>query len=253
MKNEHIDLLDAYFAGTLDEQGQEEFDKRLNIDPAFKELYSEYNDLHMGIDYSTLKITKKDLQQLEASLPEVDHQPSNDRPIISMFKGHYWQVAAAVLVLAVSAVAVVNYQQSKPGALYTKNFEPYANEFVNAERGKVPTNELLLQGFQAYDREDYPSAIANFNIVLEEDKENLMVLFYLGNAQMANHENQAAIATFKKFLDTSTGDFTTEAKWYLALAHMKEGHMEEAIHLLREIEHHYEFGSPAQKLLRKLE
>ncbi len=250
-----LKILDEYFSGSLDEDQRDQFENRLKNDVEFKKLYEEYRELHRGIEYSNLKEAKEKLQAIESSLPEIDLDDTHSKEgrSLDLKRSYVWKMAAAVLVIAVSSVLVINYQQSQPEALYAKYFEPYPNEYVHAKRGDESTDVQLLQAFQAYDRGEYDAAIADFKVLLEEDNENLMVLFYLGNAQLAAEEGAACIITLERFLEISQDDFINEAKWYLAMGYLKEGRKEEAKRLFHDIENSSEFGLRASGIIKKLD
>jgi len=247
-------MFDGYFSGTLNEQEKLNLESRLKADMSFEQAFQEYRDLRNGIDYSIMKTLKEELQELEATLPEVNielqDRGQGEEPLIGQ-RFMLWKVAAVVMLIAVSAVVVFQLQQpSSPQDLFTQYFEPYPNEFVSAKRGDDVAADPMVQAFQAYDNQDYSTAIVGFKKMLKEE-ENVMVLFYLGSAQLAQNASQAAIATFERFLEISK-DSVTEAKWYLALSYLKESRVEAAKTMLDEIKGDQKFGKKAAKILRRL-
>jgi tetratricopeptide (TPR) repeat protein len=255
MKTEYLDLFDEYFSGTVDERVREDLDKRIANDAGLKEAFQEYRDLRNGIDYSIMKTLKEELQELEASLPEVKIQ-TQVKPVTKEAPGSsqylFWKIAAIVMVVAVSAVILFQLEQpTSPHDLFTEHFEPYPNEFVSAKRGDDIAADLLVQSFQAYDNGNYSAAIDGFNKLLAEE-EDIMVLFYLGSAQLAQNQTQAAIATFERFLEIST-DSVADAKWYLALSYLNVGRIEAAKMLLEELRKDGVYGKDAYRILRELD
>ncbi len=247
-------MFDGYFSGTLNGQEKLDLESRMKADMKFQQAFQEYRDLRKGIDYSIMKTLKEELQELEATLPEVNIEPQDrgqgEEPIIGQ-RFMLWKVAAVVMLIAVSAVVIFQLQQpSSPQDLFTHHFEAYPNEFVSAKRGDDNAADPMVQAFQAYDNQNYNAAIDGFTKILDEE-EDVMVLFYLGNAQLAQNESQAAIATFEQFLEISQ-DSVTEAKWYLAMSYLKEGRIEEAKVLLEELKEDEEYGKQANKILRRL-
>lgn len=247
-------MFDGYFSGTLNEQEKLNLESRLKADMSFDQAFQEYRDLRNGIDYSIMKTLKEELQELEATLPEVNielqDRGQGEEPLIGQ-RFMLWKVAAIVMLIAVSAVVVFQLQQpSSPHDLFTQYFEPYPNEFVSAKRGDDIAADPMVQTFQAYDNQDYSTAIVGFKKMLKEE-ENVMVLFYLGSAQLAQNESQGAIATFERFLEISK-DSVAEAKWYLALSYLKESRVEAAKVLLEELNEDKEYGKQANKILRRL-
>lgn len=255
MKSEYLDILDHYFSGTLNEQEKLDLEGRLKTDVKFEEAFQEYRDLRNGIDYSIMKTLKEELQELEVTLPNVKIEPQAQAQGKQLKVGQrfvLWKVAAVVILIAVSAVVV--FQLDRPLStqdLFAQHFEPYPNEFVSAKRGDDIAADPLVQSFQAYDNQNYSAAINGFTKILDEE-ENTMVLFYLGSAQLALNQSQAAIATFERFLEISQ-DSVTEAKWYLALSYLKEDRVADARILLEELSGDVMYGKGATKILRRLD
>lgn len=255
MKSEYIDMLDGYFSDALNEQEKANLKRQLQEDINFQQAFREYEDLRMGIDYSIMKTLKEELQELEATLPEVKLEPDVKLMIDRANQENYykwWKVAAVILLIAASSAVLMFQlpQSSNPQDLFSQHFEPYENQFVSAKRGDDIANDPLVQSFQAYDAEDYSSAIAGFEIILEQE-ENSMVLFYLGSAQLAEDQSGAAITTFERYLEVSQ-DNIPEAKWYLALSYLKESRVDDAGILLEELKDSEEYGKEAARILKRL-
>ena len=183
-------MFDEYFSGTLNEQEKLDLDSRLKTDMKLEQAFQEYRNLRNGIDYSIMNTLKEELQELEATLPEVQIEPQIQVQVEEPKVGRHFvllKVAAIVMLIAVSAVVVFQLQQpSSPQDLFTQYFEPYPNEFVSAKRGDDIAADPIVQAFQTYDNQNYKSAIDRFTKILDEEA-NVMVLFYLGNAQLAQH------------------------------------------------------------------
>lgn len=255
MKSEYLDLFDEYFSGTLEEQERLDLESRRKTDDGFEEAFQEYRDLRNGIDYSIMKSLKQELQELESTLPEVNLEKGTEieaREVSLTERFGWWKLAAVVVVIAVSTVVVIQLNQPISNQdLFRQHFEHYPNDYVSAQRGDDIGVDPELQSFQAYDNENFSAAIDGFNKILAEE-EDIMVLFYLGSAQLAQNQTQAAIATFKRFLEISQ-DSVSDAKWYLALSYLKEDRVEETKVLLGQLRGDVKYGKDASKILRQLE
>ena len=254
MKSEYLDLFEGYFSGKLEEPVRLNIESQLKSDSVFNKAFNEYKVLREGIDYSIMRTLKEDLQTLEQTLPEVQIKsptgPVSKEPAMTR-RFTLLKVAAAIVLVAVSVIIFQLRQPTSPQDLYSQYFKPYDNEFVSPKRGVDQSLELQVQSFREYDNGNFSSAIEGFNKILEEDQENTLVLFYLGNAQLAENDGQAAIITFKRFLELSQ-DFTMQAKWYLALSYLKEDDVDEAKVLLEELENNEEIVKQAVKILKDL-
>ena len=253
MKSEYLDLFEAYFSQTMSERDIEVFERRLETDSDIKKAFTEYRHLRDGIDYSIMKTLKEELQQLEATLPEVKLEHIESSPEVNASsRSIYWKMAATVLILAMSTLVILHFNNSSnPQDLFNQHFEPYPNEFVSAKRGDDISSNPMVSAFQAYDNQDYQAAEAGFNNILEKE-EDIMVMFYLGSAQLAQNDAAKAIATFERFLEISN-DSVADAKWYLALGYLKADRLNEAKSILEELKQDNLYGKRAEKILRKLD
>ena len=255
MKSEYLDLFDGYYAGSLNEQEQRDLENRLETDLNIQTAYKEYRDLRSGIDYSIMKSLKEELKELDTTLPELtgsDTDPVEMKPVVNPNRFLLMKVAAIVLLVVVSTVVLFQWEQpSEPQHLYVEHFQPFENQFVSAKRGDNVSADPLVKAFQAYDNQDWEGAIEGFEKILA-NKEDLMVLFYLGNARLARNDSKEAITIFERFLKISK-DSLTDAKWYLALAFLKENRVEEARATLQELIEDQQYGADAKTILSKLD
>jgi len=254
MKRVDIDILDAYFRDRMNDEQQALFKERLG-DPQFEKDLREYRELHMGIEYSIFKTAKEKLQSLEKSLPDPltdQHSSLEDQQHTSSFdRSFLWKMAAAILILAISTIVFFNNQQSaSPQELFADYFEPFTNEFVVVQRSDDSGNGLL-RSFQAYDNAQYHEAVSGFQSILQEQPDNIMVLFYLSNAQLALQDHEGAITNLQRFLEISE-DFKIQAQWYLALAYISNQQISEAKNILNEIQDDSIYGAQALEILEQL-
>ena len=259
MKSKYIDMFDNYFSGELSEQEKVAFEEDLKTDTKLAEAFQEYRNLRQGIDYSIMKSLKEELQELETSLPEVELEPDVKHMIKpAKARDHFriWKVAAAVVLVSISVAVVFQLQQpSNPQDLFSQYFEPAENPFVGAKRGDDISADLEVQASMAYDARDWSTAIAGFETILGQEVSNEQynrTLYYLGIAQLAQGQSQAAIHTFEQFLEVSE-DNVAEAKWYLALGYLNENMVQDAKILLKELNDGEEYREDTRKILKKLD
>ncbi|GJM29771.1 MAG: hypothetical protein DHS20C17_24060 [Cyclobacteriaceae bacterium] len=255
MKSKYIDEFDGYFSGNLSDLEKADLESRLKTDHKLEQAFQEYKYLRNGIDYSIMKTLKEELQELEATLPDIELEPETKlilEQIPTSSSSTIWKAAAAIVAIAISAGALF-YQLQSPSSsqdLFSQHFEPYPNEFVSASRGADQTPDLMVEAFRAYDSHDYTAAISGFQSILEQE-ESPLVLFYLGSAQLHEDKGTLAIGTFQRFLEISP-DMVIEGKWYLALSYLNENRVEDARKLLEELKQSDERGAQARKVLKQL-
>ena len=256
MKSEYLDIFEEYSKGTLTEKEQESFTIRLESDQEFLAAYQEYTYLRDGINYSIMKTLKEELQELEATLPDVALEPDTKLILEQLPKSNQsiiWKAAAVFIAVAISAGVLIFQLQSpsSPQDLFSQYYEPYPNNYVSPQRGADESANALVQPFQAYDADNFKAAISGFESILNQQEEPL-VLFYMGSAQLHEGRGAAAIATFTRFLEVSN-ELKEDARWYLALGYLSENRADEARTLLEGLANTDERGEQARKILKKLE
>lgn len=154
-------------------------------------------------------------------------------------------------------------------ALFTRNFQPY----------EVPTqyHDLLQAALEHYKNQEYNEAIAAIDInaltsSLEElrprgeqttaaEAEEKQTIFYAhyykGLSYMTDGQGEKAIAQLQDAVKQSPdNDWKSKAQWYLALAYLKAGRIEQAKKLLHQVANSKDAGlyrKKAQELARNLQ
>lgn len=130
---------------------------------------------------------------------------------------------------------------------YTPSFKENKTSSGNSiESDDVQTfaaNRILKQGLEYFNKGKYSKAISSFQLLLENNPNDVNALFYgaLSFSQIGN--NRYAIKYLEQILQNSNNVFHQEAKWNLALQQLKTGGKQIAKQLLMEIESEKSFYS----------
>ncbi len=217
-------LIESYLEGTLKGQALVDFEQRLSSD---QELAAEVN-LHRDVDQQLVRQEqKKALRKEWEEIIETDAAPQ--APATSKRSLFYYlpRIAAAVLfgILLYLAWPTSLSEQQLAGQ-YWEQTAVFQSSTIDRSSAPTPAYlRLLEQAYTAYEGQQYPEAIAickQLSPPLEE------VTLLLGAAQFANEDPTAAIQSFQSILDQVVSTNKEEARWYLALAYLKNGDRDNA-------------------------
>lgn len=262
-----IDLIEKYQKGLLNGASLESFLEREKHDKDFADKVKSYLSIIAGIEYygkqkdfaDTVRdweseIKDRDKKKQGKSLEMSPAEPEKGTFFIGR-KSVYWLAAAVVSLLIVSSVFL--FQSSEPDtlALYNSYYQPYPNLFYPAVRGDSDTDTISIskKALRAYNQGDYKTAANYFREALTNRDEigNEYGLLYLGNCLLALDSLSAAKNILQQINEQSP--VVDQAKWYLALAHLKSKELEEAGKVLGELtDHANSYRDKAIKILQEI-
>ncbi len=228
--------IDAFLAGRLDEEARKAVQERIDSDPEYQKKLATVRELSLGIEEAGLTQHLKTLHQRAFS------ESARGKVVSSRFGGlKTWVAAASLLVLVASGIFYLTGRQS------------VFNEFYRPDEG-LPTymgatdNYIFDKAMVDYKTGEFESAIKGWSQLLVQNTDNDTLNYFIGSAWLAKKNPVKAISFFDRVIVFPQSVFLQEARWYKALALIKEGNKDEAVALLRETEHE---GKAA--LLKKLE
>jgi len=221
MKN--FELIDLYFDNSLSPKEQLLFNDLLQNDLDFKNEFIFRKDLKKVI-------AVRQQEDLKTSLGQFEDKIRQNSKLMMLPKK--WLVAASVVILAtfgLYSVKTVYFPSNE--VIYQTYFTSCRNTIQPVVRGKIP-NTIEYSAFVAYEAHDYYKAINLFNSVA--DPEASYINFYKGLSCMEIDKLTMAIELLDPIsksenLEGKSADFDEKAKWYLALAYIKNNENKKAI------------------------
>ena len=173
-------------------------------------------------------------------------------PAADVLRKYKVAVAAAVTLLIAAWFVIFQMNPVTNEELFAENFVP----FSNLDNNKRSTDEVLSerkQAYTAYDQGNYEHSALLFEKIIPESDNQLLDIFYLGNAYLAIGSTEKAIKNFNIVLENETG-LATVAKWYLGLCYLKAEQTDLAREMLLEVRNSGDDrAEKAAGILRKLE
>lgn len=206
----HTNLIEKYFSKKLTEIELEEFDALYKNNPVFKDEVDFLNNVKTVSEKEDADNFKSQLKVFEEEA--ISKKVRNKNAWIKPF--------AAIAAIFLIALTVVFFRQTpiNEDALFASYFEVSKNvsaPIVRSEHEETTVNNAYI----AYAESNYTEAALLFEEAYQNSKASEL-LFYQGNALLANNDLEKAIETFNEHLNYKD-ILTNRSHWYLALAYLK--------------------------------
>lgn len=234
------ELIDNYFENNLSEAELVAFNELLMSDPNFAKDVEFKKNLQAAAHLAERAVLKNKLKQFEPAKSKV----------VSINKRGVW-LAAAIFILVIASTIWILFQKPDAHQLYTLYYEPYPNVVAPATRSTNNIDSATQFAFVLYDAGKYNDAAIGFQKIYANTKAPF-ALVYFGICNLQIEQTTTAITALKEAI-TTNNDYTVIAKWYLAMAYLKNDEPKLALPLVQEVaEAEHPLQPVAEKLYEKL-
>lgn len=246
--------IEQYLAGGLSDSERSDFEQQLENDSALEQEVQ----LHEQVAQT---LRGEQVHQLRSALKSVDQSWDMENPQTDKAQSRVLQLPfRKVIILAASLLALVfAYYTFSPNTslsptdLYADNFTPYKmvlNQRSTSESISDPAT--FSAAITAYDNKDFAQAATLFQTLQTAHPEIIAFSFYQAIANLSQKNTSIAIASLQKILATPDHLFVEQSRWYLGLAYLQAGDLDQAKLQLEQIEEGgYQYAA-AQQVLRGL-
>ena len=231
--SEKMDFIERYFDEELSEEELRLFEEEFERDSKFRDEVKQYEQVIGGLKDARSRKMKSEFRSFEDQI----HSRKSEHTFFTKRMVGYF-VALALLIGFV--VFAVNYTISNPEIetklIFEEYFRPYPNVIEPVKRsGSVEAFDLeFVEVMELYESKQYDKAILGFDKLILSNKEfKNEMLFYKGVALLAKGDAPEAANHFG--LMDASGRFANQRKWYLSLALVQTGEINEAKDSLNQI------------------
>lgn len=230
--------IEAYLAGALDDEMALQIEDEIRSNPSFAQAVEKHRKAHSLVQQyaiGQLKNKVKSIQEEEA------RTKTGTIP--------WMKIAASLLIVMLAGGYFFIRNVYRTDQLFEDSFNAYPNQF--SVMGSSEKN-LFTEGLQHYEKQEYEEAIDKFSKIQSESEYAVPSQLYMGISFLALDQSGEAINTLESLIEKGT-TYSDAARWYLALAYMKNGDDDNASRLLEDIVKVKGFQSQqAERLLEKL-
>lgn len=263
---EIYDLIERYQAGTLEGEELAGFESDLANDPELRATLALVQDVDAVLeDGEAMAFSQTvseaadsffaDSQAEELQSSTISEESSSRRRFPA-----WLAVAASVALLAVAGYFILNRGGMNASELFLEHYDLYEAPSAFRGDGNPALGEDSLktvaytEAFAAYKKGDFELAIPQFEEILAVYPDEKMVHLYLGLSQLELGAVDESILEFSVLADGGYSPFQQSARWYLALAYLKQDNDQAArkwLDVLAGKKGAYQ--NPAQKIIEELD
>ncbi|MEM1135937.1 MAG: hypothetical protein AAGI07_08850, partial [Bacteroidota bacterium] len=259
------------------------------LEPEFAALYEDLKWIIPGIKYASRKQLKQELISHAKTLPKfsdgniipsefdlekdfgisvkqeslyVSSKQVIEQPKTSITKYARYGIAASIALII--AFTFLFLQKTNPETAYQLAYNeigqgsyPYLrNDDDDIELRRTPLPQMaadkVQEAYLEYQERNYSNAIKLFvEVKRMENEKDEKLIFYLGNAYLANGNAKEAIQTFKEIAEYEHS-FLSRTKWYLGLSYLKNSDLDNAQLIFKDMKENVD-DSYREKAIQALE
>ena len=229
---DHEELIEKYFAKSLNNDEQSTFDQLMQTNETFLEQVVYEEQVQKAITLNERQALKEKLQSFETKKTKRNYT--------------IWYAAASFAVML--GIGYWTFSNDvDTNAVYEEYYQSYPNVVAPTVRGENST-DIKSEAFYSYDSGDYTKALMLFSRLYDTEKEDYS-LFYKSLSLMELKRYDEALTSFEQFDLQKNNGFTPYVKWYKALTLVKLEQEEKALVLLQELANS---ANPMQKMAKEL-
>ncbi|MGV9014028.1 MAG: tetratricopeptide repeat protein [Flavobacteriales bacterium] len=214
LHKDRFEAIEAYLLGTMSPEERHHFEKELAADALLRDEVELQQENTLAIELAGITRT---LQAVRGEHREVTPAANGNSWTT------YLKYAAMVAVLILGAVWWI----ARP----PENERLFAEYYVEDPGLPVPMSAVNDPVFQdamvAYKLGDYAEARTKWGNLLQAEPANDTLRFYIANTYLAQGDAKAAIPLFKAVADKPASAIHEKAGWYLFLAYLHDGRLNE--------------------------
>jgi tetratricopeptide (TPR) repeat protein len=157
---------------------------------------------------------------------------------------------AAIIILALGFWSIFGSNPTTDD-LFAEYYKPY--DVIDGQtRSYKQTNDKFIEIARLYENGQYNDAAQQLDEMIAKDNNSPKILLIYGITQIEQHKYQNAISSFNEIIKDD-GEFSIEAKWYVALCYLKVKDTKKAKALMMELSKTPGFYmAKAQKILGEI-
>jgi len=223
ISQEEFEKIEAYLSNQLSDAEKAAFDEKLENDIHFKAKVEEVKTIVSGIEAQVLK-EQLDIFHEELSTDKKMSSAKNPKVVSFNWKR---MAAAAVIIIGLGSFWLLSGNSND--RLYAEYFSP--DPGLPTTMGNTDNYEFF-KAMVSYKQGDYDEALIIWKDQLKNNVSSDTLSYFIGSALLADKKETEAISYLTYVTKQEETVFKSEAYFYLGLAYLKAGKVEEAIEVL---------------------
>ena len=225
LAQDKYEKIEGYLNKTLSEEDMKAFEREMQADSDLAEEVRLFADIDKAIiDTPALNFQRMVKEQGELFLKEEKHEEATVRTM--NIKPYQWAIAAAVVLLIVSTVILLNRKTTKELSVEELLAQTYPIEVDRSSLENDSTDKA--KAIKHYQNKEFDQAAGLFQQLADENPQDMESIFYLANAYLNQKEFDKAQKEFEKIIKDNESLLVEDSRWYLALIFLHQEQIEKA-------------------------
>ena len=240
-----LSRFDSYSDGSMSETEKANFRRELNEDDKLASAYQDYLALREGISEFGYKTFSEKMKEWESEIGN-----ENEAKVIPV-RSKWYMMAAAIALLILAMIGVRQFSnETTDEEIIASYYAPYPDVITDRGNGE----QLLNEGLYLYESGEYTGAITSLRKYITEHNQKKEVLFYLGQAYLANGQAGEALEIFNTLSEEENFKLSEANEWFRAIACFKLDNKETAKEILQQIRRNtdHAYRERSENLLEEL-
>jgi tetratricopeptide (TPR) repeat protein len=228
---QQFEKIEKYLLNEMTNGEKQEFEKEINQN---KSLFAEVEQFRIVIQAIERDGMREKIGQFHAAIENDGSKDiTKEKRIFTISSAIPYLVAASVLIL----VGIGLFRLISPSQKYKNIY----SEFFQPDPGLITpmsarSDYVFYDGMIDYKRKDYESAISKWDSLKGQFAGSDTLNYFLGVAHLTIDNDEQAIEYLQTALQTPDNDFIHETRYYLGLAYLKQGNIDEAVKIFEQSE-----------------
>lgn len=230
---QQFEKIEKFLLNDLPEHEKQKFEEELKHNKALRNRVDQLEVIIKGIEKDGMRDKIGQFHKNTIESGNVSKKQIKDKPALTIPRAVPYLVAASVLIL----MGIGVFWFFSPSLYHERIF----SEFFEPDPGLITpmsarSDYLFYDGMIDYKLEDYETAIRKWEDIKEQFAGTDTINYFLGVAHLALENDEQAIDYLQKALQVTGNEFVHETRYYLGLAYLKKGKINEAVDLFEQSE-----------------
>jgi tetratricopeptide (TPR) repeat protein len=230
MENVTSDRLKEYINGTLNEAEASDIRLKLEQDPELAKHYGVLKDLFSYYEKEDEEELRERLKKARVYNEQMEQSSTGIQRLFMQNSSLILAIAAVLIITLAVYFLLLSRQKSTPSLLHKKYFAHYDHTIQPRDGNNSISN--FYNGMQLYKAGSFQKALNSF--LNADAKYRQISSFYIGLCYLNLDKYREAIDYLNEAV-TLNGDHKEDAEWYLALAYLADGDIEDSERIVKRI------------------
>ncbi len=230
---QQFEKIEKFLLNDLPEHEKQKFEEELKHNKALRESVDQLRTMIRAVELEGMRDKIGQFHKNTIESGNVSKKQIKNKPALTIPRAVPYLVAASVLIL----MGIGVFWFFSPSLYHERIF----SEFFEPDPGLITpmsarSDYLFYDGMIDYKLKDYETAIRKWEDMKNQFAGTDTLHYFLGVAHLALENDEQAIDYLQRALQITSNEFVHETRYYLGLAYLKQGKINEAVNMFEKSE-----------------